>query len=110
MIEDLHVNVQPAKNGQGSSLIEITYTDSDPRRAEQFLNRLREAYTAESLDRLRSAARAQLDILANTRTLEQNKYLEADRKAADIKKRNQVSATHRLPAKPAARRGSVFTP
>jgi uncharacterized protein involved in exopolysaccharide biosynthesis len=97
VIENLSVNPQPAKNGQGSSYIDITYTDSDPRRAEQFLNRLREAYTTEVVERVRADARAALDILSNTQKIEKNKYLEADREAAEIKKLNNVSATQQAP-------------
>jgi capsular polysaccharide biosynthesis protein len=86
-----------AKNGQGSSLIEFQYTDSDPQRAEQFLNRLREAYISEVMERFRNDAQKALDVIANQRKLAEKAYLQADQEAADVKKRNQVSATQQAP-------------
>lgn len=97
VIENITPTVQAAKNGQGSSLIEVTYTDADPQRAEQFLNRLREAYISEVMERFRNDVKQALDVLGNQRKLAEKAYLQADQEAADVKKRNQISATQQAP-------------
>jgi uncharacterized protein involved in exopolysaccharide biosynthesis len=97
VIKSINVSITAARNLQGSSLIEITYTDSDPQRAEQFLNRLRDAYTTEVLDRYRNEARSQLDILQNQRQLAEARYLAKEAEAAELKKRHGISATQQAP-------------
>jgi capsular polysaccharide biosynthesis protein len=50
---------------QGSTQIVIAYKNTDPQRAEQFVNRLRDAYTSEVLDRYRTDAKKALEVLRN---------------------------------------------
>ena len=78
------IGLTPAgtKNAAGSSLIGISYKCDDPQRAEQFLNRLRDAYTQEVLERYRNDARRNLEVLRNTMSAASD----------ELKKRNEERA------------------
>lgn len=97
MIANVTIKLTPAKNNQGSSLIVIEYIDSDPQRAEQFLNRLRETYTTEVLDRMRTDARDALDVLQNQRTDALNVLVAREKEATELKKLHNVSVTQQAP-------------
>lgn len=97
MIDNVNIKLTLAKNNQGSSLILIDYTDSDPQRAEQFLNRLRETYTAEVLDRMRTDAREALDVLHNQKTDALNVLDAREKEATELKKLHNVSVTQQAP-------------
>jgi succinoglycan biosynthesis transport protein ExoP len=82
---------------QGSILLTISYKDNDPKRAEQFLNRLREVFVSEVLDRYRNDARRTADLLRNQLSLTEGKAKDADAAAAKLKKDAGVSATQQAP-------------
>lgn len=84
-------------NNAGSVLLTISYQDNDPQRAEQFLNRLREVYVSEVLDRHRTEARKTLDLLRNQLTLAEEKSRLADAASAKLQKETGVSATQQAP-------------
>ena len=96
-IKQIVVSVQPAKNLQGSSLIRVGYTNADPQRAEQFLNRLRDAYISEVLDRFRNDAKRSLELLRNQMTLAADQAHDRDEEAAKYKKDYGISATQQAP-------------
>lgn len=85
------------KTGPGTILFTIAYTDQDPKRAEQFLNRLRDVFVSEVLDRYRTDARKTLDLLRNQLTLSEERAKLADAAAAKLKKDAGVSATQQAP-------------
>ncbi|MCC7013696.1 MAG: hypothetical protein IT454_14140 [Planctomycetes bacterium] len=95
--KNIKVGVNAAKNLQGSSFISISYTCEDPKRAEQFLNRLREAYTSEVLERYRQDAKRSLEVLRNNMTIAQDEARECDEQAAEFKKEHGISATQQAP-------------
>lgn len=81
----------------GTVLLTMAYTDQDPKRAEQFLNRLRDLFVSEVLDRYRTDARKTLDLLRNQLTLAEERAKLADAAAAKLKKEAGVSATQQAP-------------
>ncbi|MBM3989633.1 MAG: hypothetical protein FJ298_01355 [Planctomycetes bacterium] len=86
-----------AKNPGGSSLIGISYTIDDPQRAEQFLNRLRDAYTQEVLDRYRKDARLNLEVLRNNMAAAANELNKRNEESAKFQKDYAISATQQAP-------------
>jgi len=86
-----------AKNAGGSSLIGISYTIDDPQRAEQFLNRLRDAYTQEVLDRYRKDARLNLEVLRNNMAAAANELNKRNEESAKFQKDYAISATQQAP-------------
>ncbi len=85
------------KQGAGTVLLTLFYTDRDAKRAEQFLNRLREVFVSEVLDRYRTDARKTLDLLRNQLTIAEERAKSADATAAKLKKEAGVSATQQAP-------------
>lgn len=100
-IRKVQKNVVPTvispKNLQGSSRIIIKYTDEDAKRSEQFLNRLREAYTSEVLERYRQDARRSLEVLRNNMMLAGDEARDCDELSAKFKKDHGISATQQAP-------------
>jgi uncharacterized protein involved in exopolysaccharide biosynthesis len=99
LIERIQITSTAPQNkvAQGSILLTISYKDNDAQRAEQFLNRLREVFVSEVLDRYRSDARKTLDLLRNQQSLAEGKAKDADAAAAKLKKEAGVSATQQAP-------------
>ncbi len=85
------------KQTTGTVLLTIGYTDQDPKRAEQFLNRLREVFVSEVLERYRTDARKTLDLLRNQLTIAEERAKSADAASAKLKKEAGVSATQQAP-------------
>lgn len=86
-----------AKNPGGSSLIGISYKCDDPQRAEQFLNRLRDAYTQEVLDRYRNDARRNLEVLRNNMSAAAEEVRKRNEESAKFQKDYAISATQQAP-------------
>ncbi len=86
-----------AKATGGSTLITVTYETDDPQRAEQFLNRLRDAYTQEVLERYRNDARRNLDVLRNTMTAAQEELKRRNEEAAAFQRDYAISSTQQAP-------------
>ncbi len=97
LLDTISVLPTASKNGQGSSLITIKAISDDPLRAEQLLNRLREAYVSEVLERYRSDARQQLTVLANQKQLAEAETKLKDEQASALKKKYGISATQQAP-------------
>ena len=93
----IKVKVTPAGRQGGSSFIKISYTDSDAQRAEQFTNRLRDAYTSEVVERFREEARGLRDTLQNQMALAQEVYRDKEKAAAELKRKHGLSATQQAP-------------
>lgn len=91
----VRVRVAGGAKNVGSSFITLQYTDSDGQRAEHFLNRLRDSYTAEVVERFRNNARDARDTLQNQLSIAHQVYLEQQRQATDLKKRFGLSPTQR---------------
>jgi capsular polysaccharide biosynthesis protein len=86
-----------AKNSGGSSLIGISYKCDDPQRAEQFLNRLRDAYTQEVLDRYRKDAVRNLEVLRNNMAAAAEEVKKRNEESAKFQKDYAISATQQAP-------------
>ena len=86
-----------AKTTGGSTLITVTYESDDPQRAEQFLNRLRDAYTQEVLERYRNDARRNLDVLRNTMLAAQEDLKRRNEEAAVFQRDYAISSTQQAP-------------
>src|SRR4030095_16444187 len=100
VVKNLGVNVGGPGTGRtlpGSSFITISYTDSDGERAEQFLNKLRDAYTAEVVERYRNNVRATRDSYQNDLLEAERTYREKESQLAELKKQHGVSATQPAP-------------
>jgi uncharacterized protein involved in exopolysaccharide biosynthesis len=95
-IKRIQVKPIPARQG-GSSFINITYTDTDPERAQQFANRLRDAYTTELVERYRNDARASRDALQNRLALAQEAYRDKERLATELRRKHGLSNTQQAP-------------
>lgn len=93
------IGLTPAgtKNAAGSSLIGISYKCDDPQRAEQFLNRLRDAYTQEVLERYRNDARRNLEVLRNTMSAASDELKKRNEESAKFQKDYAISATQQAP-------------
>jgi uncharacterized protein involved in exopolysaccharide biosynthesis len=94
------IQVKPIapRGGQGgSAFINITYTDTDPERAQQFVNRLRDAYTTEIVERYRNDARAARDALQNRLALAQEAYRDKERLATELRRKHGLSNTQQAP-------------
>jgi capsular polysaccharide biosynthesis protein len=101
-VRDTIANIQvwvspPSANLQGSRLIQIKYSDTEPGRAEQFLNRLRDTFTREVLERYRNDARKALEVLKNEKDRAAALAKQRDEEAAKLKKDSGVSATQQAP-------------
>ncbi len=94
---ETHLGGAVGKQTTGTVLFTIWFTDRDPKRAEQFLNRLREVFVSEVLDRYRTDARKTLDLLRNQLTIAEERAKAADAAAAKLKKEAGVSATQQAP-------------
>lgn len=90
----LRIKVKPtvARRG-GSSFITIGYSDTDPERAEQFVNKLRDAYTSEVVERFRNDQRAIRDTLQNQAALAQESYLDKEKQASELRRKHGLSNT-----------------
>lgn len=86
-----------SKNAGGSSLIGISYKCDDPQRAEQFLNRLRDAYTQEVLDRYRKDAVRNLEVLRNNMSAAAEDVKKRNEESAKFQKDYAISATQQAP-------------
>lgn len=86
-----------AKTTGGSTLITVTYETDDPQRAEQFLNRLRDAYTQEVLERYREDARRNLTVLRNTMSAAQEDLKRRNEEAAAFQRDYAISSTQQAP-------------
>ena len=93
------IGLTPAgsKNPGGSSLISISYKSDDPQRAEQFLNRLRDAYTQEVLDRYRKDAVRNLEVLRNNMVAAAEEVKKRNEESAKFQKDFAISATQQAP-------------
>jgi uncharacterized protein involved in exopolysaccharide biosynthesis len=91
------VKAKVAPKQVGSSFITIRYSDSDAQRAEQFTNRLRDAYTSEVVERFREEARAVRDSLQNQMAIAQYVYRDKEKAAAELKRQHGLSATQQAP-------------
>jgi capsular polysaccharide biosynthesis protein len=96
-IEAIGLTPVAAKNAGGSSLIGISYKSDDPQRAEQFLNRLRDAYTQEVLDRYRKDARLNLEVLRNNMSTAATEVKKRNEESAKFQKDYAISATQQAP-------------
>ena len=96
-IEAIGLTPVAAKNAGGSSLIGISYKSDDPQRAEQFLNRLRDAYTQEVLDRYRKDARLNLEVLRNNMATAATEVKKRNEESAKFQKDYAISATQQAP-------------
>jgi uncharacterized protein involved in exopolysaccharide biosynthesis len=99
IIRNTKVSVVAPKDRRGSSFIRITYTDSDPQRAEQFCNRLRDAYTSEVVERFRNDARNVRDNYQNQLSIAQQLYRDKEKAAAELKRKHGLSATQQAPGR-----------
>ncbi|MBI5432212.1 MAG: hypothetical protein HZA52_05205 [Planctomycetes bacterium] len=86
-----------SKNQQGSQFIRVTYTDSEPQRAAQFLNDLREAYVRDMVSRGRENAKSDRDKLQELRKEKEQNFLEATRRLTDLNKKYKLSVTQPSP-------------
>ncbi|MCE9594921.1 MAG: hypothetical protein K8S98_12095 [Planctomycetes bacterium] len=86
-----------SKTQQGSQFIRITYSDSEPQRAAQFLNDLRDAYVHEIVTRGRERAKADRQTLQEMRKEKENIYNEAQRRLTEINKQYKLSVTQPAP-------------
>ena len=73
------------------------YNDTDPERAQQFVNRLRDAYTSEVVERYRNDARAVRDALQNQLALAQDAYRDKERQATELRRKHGLSNTQQAP-------------
>lgn len=89
----VQVTVVGGAKNMGSSFIFITYTDSDGQRAEHFLNRLRDSYTGEVVERFRNTARDARDTLQNQLSIAHQAYIDKQRQSTELKKRYGLSPT-----------------
>jgi uncharacterized protein involved in exopolysaccharide biosynthesis len=96
-IKNTKVQIITSRGGQGSSFITIVYSDSDPQRAEQFCNRLRDAYTTEVVERFRNDARNVRDNYQNQLAIAQQLYRDKEKAAAELKRKHGLSATQQAP-------------
>lgn len=66
--DNIDVTVQEKAFGQkgGSDFIDIRYKDTDPARAEEFLNRLAAVWIEEVIERDRETLRREMEVLQNT--------------------------------------------
>ncbi len=97
IIHNVDVRPFPAKNGRGSSFIRIRYVDSDPQRAEEFCNRLRDAYTMEVVDRFRNEARSVRDSYQNQLGIAKQLYHDREKALSELKRKHGLSATQQAP-------------
>jgi len=93
----IQVTAKVAPKRVGSSFITIRYSDSDAQRAEQFTNRLRDAYTSEVVERFREEARGVRDSLQNQMAIAQYVYRDKEKEAAELKREHGLSATQQAP-------------
>ncbi len=96
VIKRIRVKTVVARKG-GSSFITINYSDTDADRAEQFLNRLRDAYTSEVVERFRNDARAVRDTLQNQLALAQEAYRDKEKLATELRRKHGLSNTQQAP-------------
>lgn len=97
VIDNLGVATQGNPQRGGSSYVFISYTDTDPLRAEQFANTLRDFYVSEKVEWVRSSARKARDTLQDTSHEAEKLYREKERLAAEIKKEHGLSPTQQAP-------------
>ena len=94
----LRIKVRLVVNRQGgSSFITIMYNDTDPERAQLFVNRLRDAYTSEVVERYRNDARAVRDAMQNQVALAQEAYRDKERQATELRRKHGLSNTQQAP-------------
>ncbi|MCC6407309.1 MAG: hypothetical protein IT453_09090 [Planctomycetes bacterium] len=86
-----------SKNQQGSQFIRVQYTDSEPQRAAQFLNDLREAYVRDMVSRGRENAKSDRDKLQELRKEKEQNFLEATRRLTELNKKYKLSVTQPSP-------------
>lgn len=104
------ITVKPvvARRG-GSSFINIKYSDTDPERAEQFLNRLRDAYTSDAVERLRNDARAVRDTLQNQMAIAQETYRDKEKQSTELRRKHGLSNTQQAPGRGPREEDPIYT-
>jgi len=95
--ESIGVDVRGGMKTSGSAFILLRYNDSDPQRAEQFLNRLRDSYTAEVVERFRNTARDARDTLQNQLSIAHQALIVKEKESSELKKQYSLSPTQQAP-------------
>lgn len=91
VISNIGVQVAGGKLEGSSSFVTLSYTDSDPTRAEQFCNRLRDVYLSEVVNRLQSDAKLTLDKLGATETAAKQEYLRVEGELNELVKKHNLA-------------------
>jgi uncharacterized protein involved in exopolysaccharide biosynthesis len=86
-----------SKTQQGSQFITIRYADSEPQRAAQFLNDLRDAYVREMVVRGREKAKEDREKLQNFRKDKEQIFGETQRRLSELNKKYKLSPTQPSP-------------
>jgi len=94
-----NIKVQYLGGGKGnpSSFLTIRFANTNPERAEQFLNRLRDVYIEDVVERVRNRAREERDKLQDIVHEKQLEYTNSERELAELKRNNELSYTQPAP-------------
>lgn len=80
-----------------SSFVTIKFADTNPERAEQFLNRLRDVFIEDVVERFRNQAREERDKLQDIVHEKELEYQNSERELAELKRNNDLSYTQPAP-------------
>ncbi|MDP6370669.1 MAG: hypothetical protein QF615_13755, partial [Planctomycetota bacterium] len=101
--ENIEVTVHQKAKGAASTFVTMSYADTDPNRAVEFLNALSTAWQEQVLERGKTKENAELDKLKETRSALQVQLAEQEEELARLKERYNISPTQPAPGSNQAR-------
>lgn len=97
--KNIRVNFAGGGKDNPSAFLTIGFADTNPERAEQFLNRLRDIYIEDVVERVRNRAREERDKLQDLVQEKELEYQTSERELAELKRQYQLSVTQPAPGR-----------
>ena len=93
VVDNLKVVIGGGGKDNPSSFLTIQFADTNPERAEQFVNRLRDDYVTSVVERVRNRAREERDKLQDIVEDKNTQYQNTEAQLADLKRTFQLVYT-----------------
>lgn len=90
VLDRIDVTVTMSRDRAGSTFLAASYTDTNPQRAEQFLNRLRDVYLEEVVELYRTQARRDLITMKGQEAEAEEEYITAEHELKELKRQNNL--------------------